>query len=214
MSGSDAPSPMTLEALRELGSRDDTCALNALAEAVACGDQFVRRMAVEIIGRHSQGLALRGVILKALSDQSGYVVRTACEVVARWQLIEARESVVALLTNASAETLKAAIRTLDTIWLDADFLPVFRIYTGAPEIGIRTEAAWVLRRRAASANWRLLFDAFGKDGLPRHRQWACELAETFSEPDIVPVLLPLASDADGHVRKAALQAIRTLSSRE
>jgi hypothetical protein len=154
---------------------------------------------------------LRGVILKVLSDQSSYVVRAACEVVARWQLIEAHQRVVALLADASAETLKAAIRALDAIWLDADFLPVFRIYTSAPEIAVRREAAWVLRRRAASANWRLLFEACRNDGLPRHRQWACELAVTFSDPDVVPLLLPLASDADGHVRKAALQAIRTPS---
>jgi HEAT repeat protein len=155
---------------------------------------------------------LRGVVLKALGDHSDYVVRTACEAVARWELIEAHERVVALLANASAVTRQAAIRTLDAIWLDSDFLAIFRIYTSARETGIRREAAWVLRRRAASANRRLLFDAFRKDGLPRHRQWACELAETFSAPDIVPLLLPLASDADGHVRKAALRAIRTLSS--
>jgi hypothetical protein len=61
-------------------------------------------MAIEIIGHHSQGLALRGVVLKALGDHSDYVVRTACEAVARWELIEAHERVVALLANASAVT--------------------------------------------------------------------------------------------------------------
>ena len=100
----DAPPPTSLEALRELGSRDDACVRKLLAEAAACGDQFVRRMAIEIIGHHSQGLALRGVVLKALGDHSDYVVRTACEAVARWELIEAHERVVALLANASAVT--------------------------------------------------------------------------------------------------------------
>src|SRR3569833_644072 len=54
-------------------------------------------MAIEIIGHQSQGLALRGVVLKALGDHSDYVVRTACGAVARWELIEAHEGVVALL---------------------------------------------------------------------------------------------------------------------
>jgi HEAT repeat protein len=123
----DAPPPTSLEALRELGSRDDACVRKLLAEAAACGDQFVRRMAIEIIGHHSQGLALRGVVLKALGDHSDYVVRTACEAVARWELIEAHERVVALLANASAVTRQAAIRTLDAIWLDSDFWDAARL---------------------------------------------------------------------------------------
>ena len=45
--------------------------------------------------------------------------------------------------------------------------------------------------------------AFEKDELPRHRQWACELAERFSGPNILPVLRELSLDVDGHVRKAA-----------
>jgi hypothetical protein len=84
-------------------------------------------MAIEIIGHHSQGLALRGAVLKALGDHSDYVVRTACEAVARWELIEAHERVVALLANASAVTRQAAIRTLDAIWLDSDFWDAARL---------------------------------------------------------------------------------------
>jgi hypothetical protein len=141
-------------------------------------------------------------------------VRTACEVVAQWELNEAHELVVALLANASKATRQTAIRTLGTIWVDAEFPLIFRIYTNALEIDVRREAAWVLRRRVTSTHWRTLFDAFYVDELPRHRQWACELAENFSGPDILPALSQLSLDVDGHVRKAASQAIRILSSRE
>jgi hypothetical protein len=91
---------------------------------------------------------------------------------------------------------------------------MFRIYTDVSEINVRREAAWALRRRVTSTNWRTLFDAFWMDELPRHRQWACELAEYFSGSGILPVLSHLSLDVDGHVRKAASHAIRTVSSRE
>jgi HEAT repeat protein len=169
---------------------------------------------MEVIGRHPRGRELHTIILSALDDPSEYVVRTACEVVAQWELNEAHELVVALLANASKATRQTAIRALGTIWVDADFPLIFRIYTSASEIDVRREAAWVLRRRVTSAHWRTLFDAFYVDSLPQHRQWACELAEKFSGPDILPALSQLSLDVDGHVRNAASQAIRTLSSRE
>jgi HEAT repeat protein len=206
--------PITHEFIRELGSREDAGALKALAEAAAVEDQFLRRTAMDAIGRHPQGRELRTIILSAFGDPSEYVVRTACEVVAQWELNEAHELVVALLANPSKATREAAIRALGTIWVDADFPLIFRIYTNASEIDVRREAAWVLRRRVTFPHWRTLFDAFYVDELPRHRKWACELAENFSGPDILPLLSQLSSDVDGHVRKAASQAIRTLSSRE
>jgi HEAT repeat protein len=207
---SGAQPPITHNAIRELESREDAGTLKALAEAAAVDDHFFRRTAIEAIGRHRQGRELRTIILSALGDRSEYVVRTACEVVAQWELNEAHELVVGLLTNASKATRQTAIRALGTIWVDADFPLIFRIYSDAPEIEVRREAAWVLRRRVTSAHWRTLFDAFYADALPRHRQWACELAENFSGQDVLPVLSQLSLDVDGHVRKAASQAIRKL----
>jgi HEAT repeat protein len=213
-SPSGAHPPTTNEAIRELASQEGAAALNALAEAATVEDQFVRRTAMEAIGRHRRGRELRSITLSALRDPSEYVVRTACEVVARWELHEAHERVAALLTNQSKATRQTAIRTLGTIWVDADFPMIYRIYTNASEIDVRREAAWVLRQRVTSTHWRTLFDAFYSDELPRHRQGACELAEKFSGPDILPVLSQLSLDIDGHVRKAASQAIQTLSSRD
>lgn len=153
------------------------------------------------------------IVLRALGDPSEYVVRTACEVVGQWQLIAARDLVLPLLAHASNSTRHSAIRALGAIWTDADFPLMFEIYAKDREIDIRKEAAWVLRERAAPANWRTLFDAFYQDELARHRVWACELAESFSGPEILPGLSRLAGDVDGHVRNAAAQATKVISSR-
>ena len=127
ISYSGAQPPITHEVIRGLGSREDAGALKALAEAATVKDQFIRRTAVEVIGRHPQGRELHTIILSALGDPSEYVVRTACEVVAQWELHEAHELVVALLANASKATRQTAISTLGTIWADADFPLIFRI---------------------------------------------------------------------------------------
>lgn len=207
------PANATHEAIRALGSGEISEALAILAEAAAVDDQFLRRTAIEAIGRHPQGRELRNIILRAFRDPSEYVVRTACEVVAQWKLTEAHDLVLPLLTNLSKTTRQTAIRTLDTIWADSDFPLLFNIYNKDSEIGIRREAARVLRQHATSGTSRTLFDAFFADEPPRHRQWACELAEKFSGPDILSALSQLSLDPDGHVRKAATLAFQTVSAR-
>jgi HEAT repeat protein len=209
----DAKLPITHETVRALGSRSDAEALKALAATAAVDDQFLRRTAVEVIGRHPQGHELRACILSALGDPSEYVVRTACEVVEHWRLLEAHDLVLLLLASASSATRQGAIRTLGSIWVDTDFPLVFSIYTKDSDIDVRRGAAWVLRRQATSATWRTLFDAFCVDELARHRQWACELAERFSGPEILPLLSSLLRDRDGHVRNAAARATSILSDR-
>lgn len=202
---SDAQSLTSHEAVRELGSHEDALALEALTCAAAASDQFLRRTALEVIGRHRQGRELRAIILDGLSDPSEYVVRTACDVVERWELLEAHDLVRTLLASPSGATRRSAIRALGTIWIDADFPLLFGIYAKDSEIDVRRDAAWVLRRHARSVNWRIVFDAFYVDELARHRQWACELAESFSGLEIRPLLSKLVLDPDGHVRKAASQ---------
>lgn len=210
----DGQLPLTHEIIRELEFHGDAGTLNALAQAAASDDQFLRRTAIEVIGRHPRGRELRTIILRAFDDSSEYVVRTACDVVAQWGLNEAHKFVVALLANASKATRRSAIRALETLWIEADFPLIFDIYSRASEIEIRREAAWVLRRRVTCADWRTLFDAFYVDEFARHREWACELAETFSGREILPMLSQLSMHVNGHVRKAASQAIQTLSREE
>jgi HEAT repeat protein len=199
------------EFLRQLANRDDQDALMALANAARDTDPFVRRTAVETIGRHPLGRSLQSVILGAIKDPSGYVVRTACEVVALWKLSEAHELLLDLLDDASPATRQSAVRALNAVWADADFPLLLAIWAKDLDRRVCKEAAFVLRERATSQNWWQLFDRFSGDDLARHRQWACELAESFASADVLPLLSQLSLDIDGHVRKAALKAIETIS---
>jgi HEAT repeat protein len=191
----------SLDSIRELGSREDDLVLQALVGAAGAEDQFFRRTALEVIGFHARGRELQAIVLNAICDSSEYVVR------------EAHDSVLALLASPSAATRQSASRALGTIWFDIDFPPIFGLYLNDPELDVRREAAWVLRRRVHAANWQALFDVFCVDELARHRQWACEIAERFSGAEVLPVLSTLSLDIDGHVRKAALHASRTVSGR-
>jgi HEAT repeat protein len=205
--------PATHDAVRELGSREDAAALTTLAVAAAVDDQFLRRTALEVIGRHPRGRELSAIVLEAFRDPSEYVVRAACEIAEQWKLLEAHDLVLSHLANASGATRRAAVRALGAIWVDTDFPLTLNIYARDHETGVRREAAWVLRQRATPADWRILFDALYVDELARHRVWACELAASLSGPEILPVLSSLASDPDGHVRKAAARATQAISSR-
>lgn len=205
--------PLTHESIRALALRDDGEALTLLSVASSASDQFIRRSAIEAIGRLPRGQELRTSILDALTDSSDYVVRAACEVVARWTWSEAHDVVVSALASLSPPTREAAIRTLGAIWRENDFRPVFHIYIGDPERTVRREAAWVLRERVTAPDWLRLFEAFRTDDTPRHRVWACELAARFGGPSLSPLLATLVSDCDGHVRKAAGRAIETLARR-
>ncbi|MCK1655215.1 HEAT repeat domain-containing protein [Bradyrhizobium sp. 149] len=204
---------MSHEAIRSLVSRDDDEVLNELRTLAASSDAFVRRTAIEIIGQHKRGPELRTIVVAAFSDPSDYVRRTACGIVEHWKLAEAHDLVLPFLRAPEASTRECALRALANIWHEADFHSIFNLYRRDPEIGVRKEAAWTLRRGAAASNWRLLFDAFSRDELPRHRLWACEIAETFGDPDVLPALTPLLNDGDGHVRKSAAHAHQAIGAR-
>jgi len=128
-------------------------------------------------------------------------------------LVEAHDLLLGLLAESAASSRASALRALRTIWIDADFQPVFEIYKKDPVTDVRREAAGSLKQHANAENWRHLFDAFCRDEPPRHRAWACELAAAFGGPDTVPILSSLAEDPDGHVRKAAVRASQAVISR-
>jgi HEAT repeat protein len=206
--------PTTYQAIRDLGSREDAAALELITGAAASDDQFLRRTAIEVIGNHPQVGSLHAIILRALTDPSEYVVRTACNVVAKCRIAEAHDRVSSILASRSGATRETALRALSTVWQDADFSVVFRIFQNDPEIEVRRGAASVLRAHADAKNWRTVFDAFHSDELARHRQWACEIAAALSNVEIVRLLSRLTLDSDGHVRKAASRAIETILARQ
>ncbi len=181
MTVSRAELPATHQAVRDLASRNEPSALTALKETAAqAQDQFVRRMAIEVIGGHPRGREMSAVIFSALSDASEYVVREPTE----------RHS------------------GLGRDWLDADVPVLFHMYKDDDETDVRWEAAWVLRHRVGPDEWQAIFDALHVDELPRHRQGASELAAAYSGRDVLPVLDRLCSDSDGHVGAAAARAIQ------
>jgi HEAT repeat protein len=204
---------MTHEAIRSLVSREDDEALGELRSLSTASDAFVRRTAVDVIGQNQRGRELRAIIIAALSDASVYVRRTACDIVAQWKLTEAHDLVLPLLKEQEAPTRECALRALAAIWISTDFQLIFDLYKRDPEIRVRREAAWTLRQGAGAGDWRPLFSAFQEDELPRHRSWACELAETFGNRDDVPVLTSLIGDEDGHVRKSAALARQAILAR-
>jgi HEAT repeat protein len=205
---------MTYEAIRCLASCDDAEALDELGTLTVAGDEFLRRMAVEVIGKHPRGRELRQRVLAALRDPSEYVKRTACDVVAQWKWAEAHQLVLILVKEPVASTRESALRALAAIWADSDYALVFSVYRHDPETGVRREAAWTLRQCVGTENWHQVFDALRQDGLPRHRVWACEIAETFGGPDVLPALVSLMNDDDGHVRKSAARTHQTIRARD
>lgn len=204
---------MTHEAIRSLLARDDDEALGELRTLSTASDAFVRRTAIEVIGQHRRGLELRATIVAALSDASDYVRRTACGTVEQWKLAEAHDLVLPILKEPEASTRECALRALAAIWREADFQTVFDLYKCDPKITVRKEAGRTLRLHATASDWRLLFDAFCEDGLPRHRSWACELAETFGDANVLSALASLMNDDDGHVRRSAARAHQTIRAR-
>ncbi|SDH28878.1 HEAT repeat-containing protein [Bradyrhizobium sp. Rc2d] len=204
---------MSHEAIRSLVLRDDDKALNELRTLAAARDAFVRRTAIEVIGQHKRGPELRVIVIAAFSDPSDYVRRTACGIVEHWKLAEAHDPLLPLLREAEASTRECALRALAEIWRETDFQAAFDLYSRDPVISVRKEAAWTLRQNATAGDWRRLFGAFSGDQLPRHRSWACEIAETFGDPDVLPALASLTNDDDGHVRKSAARAHQAISAR-
>jgi hypothetical protein len=76
---------------------------------------------------------------------------------------------------------------------------------------VRKQAAWTLNKNVGPEHWRRLFEVWAKDGLPRHRVWACSLAERFGDRTVLAELHALCSDPDGHVRMAGERAAQVVA---
>jgi HEAT repeat protein len=199
------------ELIRDLAKSGDEQSMLRICEFAEHRDQFIRTTAMEAIGRHKLGRQQMGALRKGLGDASAYVNRAACEAVGNLELHELRATLKPLLRNLEPATRMAAIATLSQIWDDGDFDEVFERFTRDNVEDVRKSAAHVLNIHAAERNWLGLFEVFSKDDIPRHRVWACQLAQRFSGIETVQALNRLQSDKDGHVRAAAYSAIKMLS---
>jgi len=199
--------PKAWAAIRALAERPSAEALNVLIELSRSSDVHLRRAAVEGIGIHPSGATAHDVILEALHDRESVVVRTAFEAAADHRLASAHDRIVALVTDSEESTRIDALRALGVLWQAGDFQAAFDRYLHDPSDRVRKQAAWTLHENLAEDTWERAFSVWSNDALPRHREWACELARRFGSGTVVSVLEELCADGDGHVRAAAERAL-------
>lgn len=204
------PAPERWVAFVALAHRPGEAALALLREEATSEDPHVRRIALEAIGVHPQGRRLREMVCAGLEDEAPFVIRTACRAAARLELCEAQDALIRLVQIADDATRVAALQALRHLRAESAFGPALGLFDSAASDTVRKEAAWTLRALASPHTWRGLFEMWRSDPLPRHRVWACELAEEHRAADKLPELRGLRDDPDGHVRKRATCAIRTI----
>jgi HEAT repeat protein len=127
--------------------------------------------------------------------------------------MDAHDSILRLLDAADKATRATALDALGELWQSADFERVLRAFTSDRSVEVRKRAAWTLRKHSSGLTWRALFGVWHADAVPRHRQWACELAAAYGGGEVLPELRRLSDDADGHVRDRAVGAIREVERR-
>jgi HEAT repeat protein len=193
-----------------LGHRPGDGALEALAEYARRPEPALRRGALTVIGTHPRGARLSEVVIERLSDPHEGVTAAACATAAALYLAEAHPRVLELVTSDSEMVRHAALHALRRLWQEPDFEIVLGVFRGERDDSIRNDAAWVLRETASPRTWSRLFDAWARDSHPRHREWACELAQRFGSPEDLTELRRLHQDRDAHVRAAAMTALRHL----
>ncbi|HEX5504038.1 MAG TPA: HEAT repeat domain-containing protein [Thermomicrobiales bacterium] len=181
-----------------------------LTELTSSPDWQYRRSAAEALGYHRFGRQATSTLSRLLGDPSPYVVRTACDAVARLALHDAHDAVAALLRSSEAATRLRAVEALVALWQPDDFAPAFAAYRADSSEEMRRQAAWTLRATASEDTWQRLFEAWHRDPLPRHRVWAVELAAAFGDNEVKAQVQALTTDRDGHVRKAAQRSLQQL----
>jgi HEAT repeat protein len=148
-----------------------------------------------------------------LAELDEDVVANACARAATLVMRDVHDEILALTRAKSLKIRLAAVRALRRLWVDTDFETVFGVYRRDPDETMRHEAAWVLRETASTRTWSRLFDLWCRDAHPRHRVWACEIAQRFASTDELPALRRLLDDRDGLVRAAAVPAVRRFEGR-
>ena len=207
------PIPERWAAFVALAHTPGPTALTILGDSAQSSDPHVRRAAIEAIGVHPHGHRLGALICSLLADTHDFVGRSACEAAARQRVTEAHDAVVRFLEATPEASRIAALHALRVLWRDEDFDPVLHAYSTASSATIRKEAAWTLRATGSVSTWLRLFALWREDALPRHRQWACELAAMYGSRDVITDLERLTHDVDGHVRVTAARAIAKIQAR-
>jgi len=199
--------PQAWAACMALGYHPSQEAIFVLLNLLDSTDWRYRRSAIEAIVYHPLAKMHLERICQLLGDPSVYVKRTACEAVGKLKAKQALPQLIPLLSSADPETRTAVIRALPHIWESDLFERVLEIYLNDPSSAVRKAAGWVLMDVADETNWERLFHIWKHDPVGRHRKWACELARRFGSENLNSDLQALSRDRDGHVRKAAKEAL-------
>ena len=201
------PGALAWASFRALSHLGTSASLKKLIELSQSSDWRFRRSAIDAIAYHPEAEEAIETIGKALSDSAEYVVRVACEVVAKLKFVVLHDNVLHLLTSNNPNTREYAVKTLSEIWQTDDFDKVYNLFATDKIQEVRNAAAWTLRAHVTEDNWLKLFEVWWQDTLVRHRKWSCELASAFDVNQVKKELENLAFDKDGHVRKAAIKAL-------
>jgi HEAT repeat protein len=204
------PGPQAWAACKALGHHPSIEAFDILVELTRSPDWSYRHAAIRAIATHRLGRSAGDLLTALLKDESPYVVRAACDAISQLRLQDAHDAVLSLLHSPDAVTRSTALDALVVLWVPSDFGIVYNLFCGDASRAVRRRAAWALRAHPDRENWRALFRSWSGDSLSRHRQWACEVTEEFGDVGIRVELEPLLQDIDGHVRKAARNALARL----
>jgi HEAT repeat protein len=197
-------------AIRALAEHPDPDALATLIELAHSRDPYLRASALEAIGCHRTGRDVAKVLVSSLDYSNGFVVRAAARAAAALGLTAAHDRILELVGAEEEATRLSALAALQSLWQPSDFEAVFARYLSDPSDRVRKQAAWTLEKNVGSDHWERVFDAWSADRIPRHRAWACSIAEKFGTKAILAKLVGLCSDPDGHVRRAAERAVKAV----
>lgn len=198
-------------AFAALGEREDDGSVATLVTATHAPDSTTRRAACEALATQPRSADVVARVRALLHDTDVHVVRTACAAVAAWHRLEFHARVIELLGDRDPSTRETAARALNELWLPVDFPTLLATFASDESPSVRQAAATVLLGHADASTWRRLFDTWTRDPGADLRTAACNLAARFGEVSLLPLLHPLLSDPNGHVRSAAARAIARLS---
>jgi hypothetical protein len=188
----------------------DPGAYAVLVELARSLDPYLRRAGLEAIGYSPFGRDASDNVLSLLHDKYGFVVRTACEVAAVLGLEGAHDRILELIEASEEATRICALRALESLWVPVDFEKVFARYVNDRSTGVRRQAAWTLNKNVGPEHWEQVFELWSNDPLPRHRIWACSIAEKSGDRTVLAKLNALRSDPNGHVRRAVERAVKVM----
>lgn len=169
----------------------------------------VRGLAAETLKFTHFGDRTKKRLLELLEDPEPAPVWRACETLVE-RGVDIHSQLLSLLQSANDRTREVALNCLAKVWKDSDFEKILEVHLHDRDSDIQKSAAFLLIDHVSSETWHTLFDIWIADPLPRHRTWACHLAEGFGSVEVLSRILPLKEDANGHVRKAAVRAINAL----